>query len=266
MAALGLGACALFPSLGDLPADGGGRDDVVGAPDARSDGGQPADSGLGSDAEGGMDAMMGMDAPPLDTGTDSGIPIQFVQINYVFCGNKTSCAAPFTNPVSAGNAILVVVSAWKNQSVTLTDTKMSTYKIVVGPADDPSYRNVIGAAFGVAGGANTVTATAASNTDHFMWVAEYRGLFAFDVGTFAIGNGVNASSGNLTTTQSNELLFGYAGYWVGGSVAPSFTARSVTGFGVVQDRLVPEAGTYVMTGVQNSSSNWAFPLGAFKGQ
>lgn len=268
VAAIGLSACALFPSVDDLGGSAtDAQSDVVGSPDASQDAGSdvrppPDDAAMGVDSEAGMDAG---DASPADTGADAPtVAIQFVQINYQLCTNKTSCAAALPMPVSAGSAIFAVVSAWKNQSVTFKDTLNDTYTIVVGPADDPSYRNVIAATFGAPGGANTVTATATTNTDIYLWAAEYKGVVAFDTGTFAVGTGTSASSGAITTAQNKELLFGYAGYWVGGSVSPNFTARSASGSGIVEDRVLSAAGSYTLTGTQNSSANWAFLLGAFK--
>jgi hypothetical protein len=89
------------------------------------------------------------------------------------------------------------------------------------------------------------------------------GVVAFDVGTFSVGSGVNANSGTLTTTHANDLLFGYAGYWSGGTADPLYTTR---GSVWVQDRVVSMTGSYAMQGMQIADNNWAFVLGAFKGQ
>jgi hypothetical protein len=199
-------------------------------------------------------------------GGDASVPIQFIQIAGLFCASKSSCAATFQSPVQAGSAILVITSAWKNMNVSVSDTLKNVFAQYVGPADDPQFRNLMSASFNSPAGADIVTVTAGNSTDLYIWAAEYKGVYSFDVGAFTVGNGTACNSGNLMSTHANDLLFGYAGYWAGGTTDQLYTTRLSSNNVLIQDRIVNMTGSYNLKGTQNSSNNWAFIVGAFKGQ
>jgi hypothetical protein len=224
-----------------------------------------ADSGSsGKDAPGND----GPESAPETGGVDVANPgsISFVQVEFVECPLKTTCSLPLTKPVTAGNAMIVAVAVYATPTATVTDSLGDAYTFVVGPVDDPSYRSYVAAAYNTPPGANTVSVAASSRTDIYIWASEYKGVTAFDVQTSATGNSTTVATPYLTTTSNNELLFGYVGYFVGGTVDPSFTFRSTGGLAVIEDRLVSTAGNYQLTGTQFGTGNWTMNLAAFKGR
>jgi hypothetical protein len=206
-------------------------------------------------------------SPPDTAGVDAGgSSIRFVQIAYVECPTKTTCSLPLPAPVTAGDTMIVSVALYLTPTATVSDSLGNAYTFVVGPADDPSYRSYIAAAYNTPGGANTVSVAASTRTDIYIWAAEYSGITGFDVEASTTGNGTSVASPNLTTTGSDELLYGYAGYFYGGTVDPSFTFRSTGGLVIVEDRIAPTAGSYRLTGTQYGSGTWTANLAAFKGR
>jgi hypothetical protein len=192
-------------------------------------------------------------------------PFSFVQVGYVMCGTRTTCSLALSKPVVGGDAMIVVVAVYLTPTVTLGDTLGNMYSFVLGPVDDPSYRSYIAAAYGAPAGANTVTATASKATDIYIWASEYRGVTGFDTKVWATGSGTAVSTPNLMTSRANELLFGYVGYFVGGTTDPSFTFRSTGGLAIIEDRLASEAGNYKLTGTQYGAGTWTMDLAAFTG-
>jgi hypothetical protein len=101
-------------------------------------------------------------------------------------------------------------------------------------------------------------------------VAEYSGLDPVnpvDTSASAAGTGVTASSGNLTTSAANELIFG-AGYTSNQFVAGTngFTSRIINGDGdIAGDKFVSTQGTYAATANNAASSAvWVMQAVAFR--
>jgi hypothetical protein len=101
-------------------------------------------------------------------------------------------------------------------------------------------------------------------------VAEYDGLDAvnpLDTSASASGTVATASSGNLTTSAANELIFG-AGYtsgvFVGGT--NGFISRIITPIDedIAGDKSVATAGTYAATASQTGSATWVMQAVAFR--
>jgi hypothetical protein len=109
--------------------------------------------------------------------------------------------------------------------------------------------------------------TAASYVD--VRVLEYSGIDTvnpFDKTASAVGTGSVASSGNVTTTAANELVFG-AGTTTGGftSAGTGFTSRVITSpdLDIAEDRTVSAIGTYSATA--NQYGTWVMQVVTFRG-
>jgi hypothetical protein len=102
-------------------------------------------------------------------------------------------------------------------------------------------------------------------------VHEYAGIAtssAFDRASSANGataaqDGMN--SGSVTTTWPRELVFGFAET---GTAAPGtgFTARSLYGDNVTEDRVVEAIGSYHATATMVGGSEWSMMVATFKGR
>jgi hypothetical protein len=100
-------------------------------------------------------------------------------------------------------------------------------------------------------------------------LAEYSGLMrtnAFDAGASASAIGANADSGSVTTSATNELLFG-AGMTATTFTAPGsgFTQRVITApdADIIEDQAAARVGTYSAT-AGLSSGAWLMQVAAFK--
>jgi len=100
-------------------------------------------------------------------------------------------------------------------------------------------------------------------------VTEYAGLAqanAFGGGSSGTGTGTRASSGVVTTTATNELVFG-AGYTASAFTAPGsgFTLRALTqpDADIVEDMVASAPGAYAATAT-TSSGAWVMQVAAFR--
>ncbi len=186
----------------------------------------------------------------------------------VVSGTTASLAFPGAN--TAGNLIVAYV-VWDNTgTVTVSDTKGNTY--TAGTARQTWGNNWSAQVFyasNIAGGSNTVKATFATAITSFgiVYLHEYSGLATaspVDVSATATGTSASMSSGAVSTTSANDLLFA-AGASANTVTAPGtgFTTR-LTGFGnLTEDRLAATTGSYAGTATQNGSS-WVMQLLAFR--
>jgi glucose/arabinose dehydrogenase/chitodextrinase len=198
-------------------------------------------------------------------------PPAFVQTRAVEITSGTVNNVAFTNPNTAGNLIVAYV-VWSNSAtVTMTDTRGNTYTAAQAPTswNGTSWRAQVFYAKNIAGGANTVRATFSSsiNTFGILYVHEYSGLDRtnpLDVSKSAVGTGSAMSTGNATTTNANDLIFGAGASSSKVTAAGSGLATRSTAFGNrTMDRVVTTAGSYAVTATQNSNA-WVLQLVAFK--
>lgn len=200
----------------------------------------------------------------------------FVQGN----GNKTVNGATVTTPYSqaqtAGN-LNVVVIGFANSTTTVssvTDSRGNTYALAIGPtrrtgsATQYIYyaKNIVAAA----AGANVVTVVLSSSS--VMWpevgVAEYGGLDTtspLDVTAGSSGSSNTSSSGNLTTTHANDLIFAanYVENLTTGA-GSGYTSRLIYNGAIMQDRSVTSVGTYSASAPIDVSGWWVMQAVAFK--
>lgn len=218
-------------------------------------------------------------------GTVSGLQVSmtstgaFVAVD-IFAGFKGTAANTTVtgNWAQAQNAadLIVCKAAWSDNTTTVSavaDTKGNTYtqvtnspKTIAGLSVAMYYAQNILAALA---GANTTTLTlTASPTTKKLECLEYSGAptsGALDASVGATGTGTAISSGNVTSTVTNDFLVGADA--VAGTItanSPNFTQQISTSIGDVEDRSVTTAGAYSFTPTQSTAVNWAALLAAFK--
>jgi len=206
--------------------------------------------------------------------TSSGGSISFVQSN---TGpptiQSTNSTVTVAYPIAqiAGH-LNVVAIGWGDTTSTIssvTDTQNNTYALAIGPTSTTGLRQSIYYAKNIVGGSNSVTVTfskAAAYPD--VRILEYAGAdlnAPLDKAVGASGSGSTANSGSVTTTSSNELIFG------AGTSETSFTAagsgfvqRLIDIYGnIAEDRNVTSTGTYSATAT-DISSRWVMQIATFK--
>ena len=207
------------------------------------------------------------------TTSTGGGPITFVQVKAATPQSNTASVA-VTYPVAQtlGNLNIVAVG-WNDTTSTvtgITDTRGNTYSLAIGPTTGTGLRQSIYYARNIAAGSNTVTVTfskAAAFVD--IRALEYSGLDPanpLDQAAGAVGSGTTASSGAVTTSAANELIFG-AGMTLAVFTGPGsgFTSRIITSpdADIAEDRTVTTTGSYSAT-APNTTSSWVMQVATFQ--
>jgi hypothetical protein len=185
----------------------------------------------------------------------------------------TSISITYTSNVTAANFLVLAVSHHSTiTSVTTSrgDTTVSAFSLSNGASNNASCYYVESAV----GGSTQVTVNFSTFSGNGMGVSEYSGLATSstkDQSTTATGGfNVNYNSGNITTTQADELLIGVG---VGADNAGAFTPGASWTERVdlaatkdihVAERIVSATGTYNYTSTANSDQNWAAGIVSFK--
>jgi glucose/arabinose dehydrogenase/chitodextrinase len=194
----------------------------------------------------------------------------FVQsrANEVTSGTTNTIA--FANPPTAGNLIVVSV-LWNNRgTVAVADNRANGY-VSATPRTDwgSTWSSQVFYATNVAGGPTSVTATfgTAINGWGIVYIHEYSGIAAvnpIDGTRSAAGTTRAMSSGALTTTNPNDLLFAAAGSSHTVNRPPTgWTTRSTAYGNRTMDRTVTAVGSYAATANQSGNA-WVMQLVAFK--
>jgi hypothetical protein len=206
------------------------------------------------------------------TTSTGGGPITFVQVKSA-TPQTASASVAVTYPIAqtSGNLNIVAVG-WNDTTSTvtgITDSHNNTYVLAIGPTTGTGLRQSIYYAKNIAAGGNTVTVTfskAAAFVD--VRALEYSGLDTanpLDKMAGAVGSGTTASSGAVTTTAANELIFG-AGMTIARftGAGSGFVSRIITSpdADIAEDRTVTATGSYSAT-APNSSSNWVMQIATF---
>src|SRR6266513_1988056 len=178
--------------------------------------------------------------------------MKFVQVNSAVPTSTATISATYNSAQTAGNMNVVAIG-WDSFSITLkslTDSRGNSYKLAVSYVDSTGIPQAIYYAPNIvaaAAGANTVTATLSASTD---WpdlrILEYSGVNTLDKTASAKGTTTTASSGSVTTTQADELLFG-AVFTYGTTNGPGsgYTSRVVTADSdLAEDEVVFTTGLY----------------------
>jgi outer membrane protein assembly factor BamB len=193
----------------------------------------------------------------------------YVQGRNTMVTSGTTASLAFSKANTAGNLIAVYV-VWDNSSsVTVSDTKGNTYTAAtVRQTWGGNWSSQIFYASQILGGSNTVKATFSTGITSFglLYLHEYSGLAGVspvDGSASAIGTSASMSSGTVTTTQANDLLFAAGASDDTAGHGTGFTAR-LTGYGnITEDRNVTAIGSYAGTGNQTGIT-WVMQLVAFR--
>ena len=201
------------------------------------------------------------------------MPVAFVQGNAGSNAGGTSLAVAFAANNAAGNFI-IVSSGWGSTTITasISDSAGNTYQTYVGhPVTDAGggRRGQVWFAENCLAGANTVTVTCSAAVGKNVEIHEYSGVAtsaSFDVVANATGGpSTTADSGNATTAQNNELLFGFCFTGpVTFTAGTNYTLRQTTARGASEDRLLNTAGANNATMTISVSSNWGMIMVAHK--
>ena len=241
---------------------------IAGSPLTNSGTGSFTPPGNNSDGDG--DWVLILETNPSVMRFPPGRPA-FVQQNYAAPRSpQTQLSVSYLTAQTAGDANILAIG-WNDIVASITsvsDSMSNVYQAAV-----PTYRGnglsqAIYYAANINGGNNTVTVTFSQPAVYVdVRAAEYFGLSptnTFQAGRSASGNGSIASTGSLTTTVANELLFG-AGITAAGFTAPAggFTKRVITAEGdIVEDLVALNPRPYSAPAFLNSGS-WLMQVAAF---
>lgn len=186
--------------------------------------------------------------------------------------STNSQAASLTGVVSGAQMIVGVMTSGVGTVVnsvgdgTNTYTKRSGRTFLVGAGGAEIWESPK-----IIGGNLTVTAALSATVACSLFFVEYAGLRAvtpFDQQASATGTSTTPSSGNVTTSQVDELLVGLCGHAGAFSAGSGFTVRLV-GTQVTsefQDRIVQAAGSYASDGTVSPLGVWTMCLATFRGR
>jgi chitodextrinase len=177
----------------------------------------------------------------------------------------------FSSSNTAGNLIIAYL-VWDNSgSASISDSRGNTYSSAIGPtkySGDRANAQIFYAS-NIAGGTNTVTATFSTTITAcgILYIHEYSGVkqtSPVDSVVSATGWSSSMNSGNLSTSNANDLLF--AGGESGNTVTKpgnGYTARSSSYGNMTEEKIASTAGSYSATATQNGRA-WILQLVAFK--
>ncbi len=208
------------------------------------------------------------------TTSGGGGGIGFVQSNSgpsTIQASNTTVAVTYPVTQTAGDTNIVVVG-WGDTSSTIssvTDNRLNSYALAVGPTSGTGLRQSIYYAPNIAGGSTTVTVTfnkAAAYPD--VRILEYGGLdtsVPLDKSVGAAGTGTTANSGTVSTTTASELIFGAGTSGTKFTAAGSgFTSRMINLYGnIAEDKTVASTGSYNATAT-DASGVWVMQVATFR--
>jgi hypothetical protein len=206
------------------------------------------------------------------------VPITFKQLTYSTPQtNQNTVNTAYTGAQAAGNTNIIAIG-WNSATGTIlsiNDTAGNSYS-QAGPLTrgGGSLSQAIYYAKNIKAwpAGNTVTVTFSAATPYVdLRITEYSGLDPtnpVDVTSSDSGSTNSASSGPVTTTAANTLLFGagMTGDFYG-NATNGFTTRVITqpNGDIVADRIVNAVGSYAATAPVTGSNGWLMQLVAFKG-
>lgn len=196
--------------------------------------------------------------------------IAFVQSKLDGITGTQPHSVSFDASVGAGNLLVLGIYTDSSATITVSDNRGNTWNLVYNTVVSGIGRIAFYYAQNVAAGSTTVTVT---QTGAFtgLVVAEYSGIAttsSFDQTNSGSAVSSSPSSGNVTTTQADELLVGFATTepgvtWTAGT---NFTLRDANSSGQLQleDRIVSATGTYAATFTMSASQRWGCGIATFK--
>ena len=201
-----------------------------------------------------------------------------VQTKSVTTGSSITTISVTFNAPSTANHLIVVHVTWDKQNrdiSSVTDTK-NTYHLVPGSTMNfgqgaNKYRSALYYAYGIAvtPGPLTIKATLNGANQSFaeIYAGEYAGILTtadpLDVTSTTANNSTPVTSGAVTTTQGNELIYGVA---IGATDAigggAGFTVRSTAQSNIVEDKIGATGGSYSAT--FTGANYWIATVATFK--
>ncbi len=185
-------------------------------------------------------------------------------------GTSTSLAFGSSTGGSTVSSFLIAASSWSSTSVAcgspcVTDAQGNAWTCLATETAPFGYNTTLCyAPVKGAGGADTVTVhTAATVAERVLYVYEYQGVLGTDGSCKATGTTSTASC-SLTTTASNDWLFGQEMDRDVGTAGSGFIARDTAYGNVGEDKSAGSAGSYGVT-AGSSGSSWAIFGLALKG-
>ena len=211
------------------------------------------------------------------TYTVSAPPITFKQLNYSTPQtNQTTVNTTYTGAQTAGNTNIIAIG-WNSASgaiSSVTDTAGNVYSLAAPLTQGVNLSQAIYYA-------KNIVAAPAGNTVKVVFsgamvfvdvrITEYSGLDPtnpVDVTSSSFGSNNSATSGSVTTTAANRLLFGAGMTWgYYGNATNGFTTRVITqpNYDIVADRIVNTGGSYAVTAPVTGGGTWLMQLVAFRG-
>lgn len=201
------------------------------------------------------------------------VSVAFVQSAGNNSANASSLSQAFLSNVTAGDLLVVGVGGDQLDGATaaaVADTQSNTYAQVGSYVTTPTtlYGLALFAAVAGATGANTVTVTITPGAINFvrLLIHEFAGVSATDQAITGRGAAYPLSSGNMTTTVANEVIFGW-GASDNGVTTPGtgFTIGRTQTSESTEYMIVSSTGTYAATFPgDGGTSNWACIGATFK--
>ena len=198
--------------------------------------------------------------------------VTFVQEADQAARSVTTVKQSLRASTTAGNLLVVGILYDTTVAVSsVVDSQGNSYAAVSNPALGSAVSGDAGVFYArnIHGGADTVTVTlskAALFAD--VYVLEYSGADTtnpLDAATGAGGTGKTGSSGAVTTTSPNDLVFGMCADG-GGVPSPGtgLTLRSMGDDNIIEDTQTTAAGSYTVTADLGGSYEWVCQSAAFR--
>ena len=182
--------------------------------------------------------------------------------------SATSLTTSFTANTLAGDVILVGFDFSTSASASsITDSQGNTFTEVGSQLTSPGgSRSRVYAAKNIKGGADTVTVTLSGSSSWLeIYLTEYSGVDTVtpvDAQAGASGSAASVSSGNATTTQAGDVIYGYCVADWKCSAGSGFAARSTLNDNLIEDMQAGAAGSYAAKATANNG--WTMQLVALK--
>ena len=200
-----------------------------------------------------------------------------VQTAANFTSSNSTTLATTINPTSAGNAIIVTVTA-NAGSITCTDSASQTYTAAVSVASGAKITYTF-YTLNTAAGVTSVTITDGSSTALNMVVSEYSNIMASSASDKTASNSGTGTSwtstATATTTQANELLIGalfdtaHNNSTFSPGISWNTTNTSLNGVGAggalyQEEQYVSSTGAYTATGTNSQNDAYLATISTFK--
>jgi len=194
---------------------------------------------------------------------------QSVQSASTTCSWRTSCTVPFSNSVSAGDAIAVAVkvSSWGTGAKTpvLTDSQRNPYTVVSSEDASPAlYQVFVFCTPKTAAGADSITSTLPVANVQDLVILEFQGTCTVAQSTVAKGTSTSAATPSISV-PSGDFLFGVATSKYYDTFKPSAGFIKDTSLGdiAVAHSSQSAAGSAAVTFTLGGSTTWTALLVAF---